>query len=138
MTVCYCSHMRVESGPDTAAWESLTLPALLAAADFVTIHVPLTPETRHLIGARELAQMRRSAILINTARGTVVDERALAAALTTGAIAGAGLDVFEHEPHVHPELSALQQVVLLPHLGSATMDARTEMAQITRLAPPTP
>ena len=74
--------------------------------------------------------MRRSAILINTARGPIVDEAALVAALRNGTIAGAGLDVFEHEPHVHPELSALPQVVLLPHLGSATMDARTEMGMM--------
>jgi glyoxylate reductase len=130
MKVCYRSHRHIESGPDTATWESLTLPALLAASDFVTIHVPLTPETRHLIGARELAQMRRSAILINTARGPVVDERALVAALTSGAIAGAGLDVFEEEPRLHPGLVALPQVVLLPHLGSATMAARVEMGMM--------
>jgi glyoxylate reductase len=127
MKVCYCSHRRVKSGPDSAGWEFLTFPALLAASDILTVHVPLTPETRHLIGARELAQMRRSAILINTARGPVLDESALAAALTNGAIAGAGLDVFEEEPRLHPGLAALQQVVLLPHLGSATMAARVEM-----------
>jgi glyoxylate reductase len=80
-----------------------------------------------LIGARELAQMRRSAILINTARGPVVDEPALVAALENGAIAGAGLDVFEEEPRLHPGLARLPQVVLLPHLGSATMAARVEM-----------
>jgi glyoxylate reductase len=127
MKVCYCSHRRVQNEPENAAWEFLTLPALLAASDILTIHVPLTPETRHLIGARELAQMRRSAILINTARGPVLDERALVAALTNGAIAGAGLDVFEDEPRLHPGLAALPQVVLLPHLGSATMAARVRM-----------
>jgi glyoxylate reductase len=127
MKVCYCSHREVPSGAGNESWEFLSLPALLAESDILTIHVPLTPETRHLIGARELAQMRRSAILINTARGPVVDEPALVAALANGAIAGAGLDVFEDEPRLHPGLAALRQVVLLPHLGSATMAARVEM-----------
>lgn len=129
MKVAYYSRGRVDSR-EAAAWKPLTLPAVLAESDILTIHVPLTSATRHLIGAQELAQMRRSAILINTARGPIVDEAALVAALRNGAIAGAGLDVFEHEPHVHPELSALPQVVLLPHLGSATMDARTEMGMM--------
>jgi glyoxylate reductase len=129
MKVAYYSRGRVDSR-ETAAWKPLTLPAVLAESDILTIHVPLTSATRHLIGAQELAQMRPSAILINTARGPIVDESALVAALRNGAIAGAGLDVFEHEPHVHPELSAFPQVVLLPHLGSATMDARVEMGMM--------
>jgi glyoxylate reductase len=87
----------------------------------------LTQETRHLIGAQELAKMRRTAILINTARGPIVDESALVAALMNGAISGAGLDVFEEEPRLHPRLATMPQVVLLPHLGSATMEARVEM-----------
>jgi len=102
----------------------------LSEADFVTIHVPLTPETHHLIGMPELTQMRRSALLINTARGPIVDETALAAALRNGTIAGAGLDVFEQEPKLHPDLARLHQVVLLPHLGSATLTTRTEMGMI--------
>ena len=126
MKVCYASRRRVDSPPG-AVWESLALPTLLAASDIVTIHVPLTKETRHLIGPQELGKMRRNAVLINTARGPIVDESALVAALTDGAIAGAGLDVFEDEPRVHPQLSSLPQVVLLPHLGSATMQARVDM-----------
>ncbi len=129
MSVIYYSRTQIDSR-EAAAWKPLALPAVLAESDILTIHVPLTSTTRHLIGAHELAQMRRSAILINTARGPIVDESALAAALRNGAIAGAGLDVFEHEPHVHPELPTLPQVVLLPHLGSATMDARVEMGMM--------
>jgi glyoxylate reductase len=127
MTVAYCSRRRVESPPGLSAWEFLPLPDLLARCDILTIHTPLTSETRRLIGARELAQMRRSAIVINTARGAIIDESALAAAVTNGVIAGAGLDVFEDEPRVDPGLSSLPQVVLLPHLGSATMATRVEM-----------
>jgi glyoxylate reductase len=127
MTVAYCSHRRVDSPPGPSAWEFLPLPDLLARCDILTIHTPLTSETRRLIGARELAQMRRSAIVINTARGAIIDESALAAAVTNGVIAGAGLDVFEDEPRVDPGLSSLPQVVLLPHLGSATMATRVEM-----------
>ena len=126
MKVCYASRRRIDNPPG-AAWEFLAVPTLLGASDIVTIHVPLAEDTRHLIGAQELAQMRRTALLINTARGPIVDEAALVAALTNGAIAGAGLDVFEDEPRLHPQLSSLPQVVLLPHLGSATMEARVEM-----------
>ena len=126
MKVCYGSRRRV-GGPGTAAWEFLPLPALLAASDIVTLHTPLTAGTHHLIGKDQLAQMRRTGILINTARGPIVDEAALVAALTDGTVAGAGLDVFEDEPRLHPRLSSLPQVVLLPHLGSATMTARVEM-----------
>jgi len=127
MKVCYCSRRRADSPSDAVAWEFLPLQALLAGSDIVTIHVPLTQETRHLIGAQELAKMRRTAILINTARGPIVDESALVAALSNGAISGAGLDVFEKEPRLHPRLATMPQVVLLPHLGSATMEARVEM-----------
>jgi glyoxylate reductase len=127
MKVCYCSRRRADSPSDAVAWEFLPLQALLAGSDIVTLHVPLTQETRHLIGAQELAKMRRTAILINTARGPIVDESALVAALSNGAISGAGLDVFEEEPRLHPRLATMPQVVLLPHLGSATMEARVEM-----------
>jgi lactate dehydrogenase-like 2-hydroxyacid dehydrogenase len=108
--------------------ERLELDDLMQTADVVSLHVPLTAETRHLIDARRLGLMRPSAFLINAARGPVVDEAALAAALEAGDIAGAGLDVFEEEPAVHPGLTALENVVLLPHLGSATVEARTAMA----------
>src|SRR4029079_8021447 len=127
MKVCYCSRRRAESPSHAVAWGFLPLQALLAGSDIVTIHVPLTQDTRHLIGAQELAKMHRTAILINTARGPIVDESALVAALSSGQISGAGLDVFEEEPRPHPRLATMPQVVLLPHLGSATMDARVEM-----------
>ncbi|MGH3264933.1 MAG: NAD(P)-dependent oxidoreductase, partial [Trebonia sp.] len=104
------------------------LDELLASADAVSLHCPFNAETRHLIGPRELGLMKPTATLINTARGPVVDEAALAAALRDGTIAGAGLDVFEREPEVHPQLLELENVVLLPHLGSATIETRTAMA----------
>ena len=101
---------------------------LLATSDVVSLHCPLTPETTHLITAERLAQMRTDAYLVNTTRGPVVDEAALAAALSAGVIAGAGLDVFEHEPEVHPGLLECENAVLIPHLGSATIETRTAMA----------
>jgi glyoxylate reductase len=107
---------------------SLPLEAVLNTADVVSLHVPLTPETRHLIDQRALARMKRSAFLVNTARGPVVDEAALVWALREHVIAGAALDVFEDEPRVHSGLSTLETVVLTPHLGSATRETRTAMA----------
>ena len=107
------------------------LSILLGEADFVSLHVPLTPQTRHLIGPHELALMKPSAYLINTARGEVVDEAALVAALRQGQIRGAGLDVYENEPHLTPGLADLENVVLLPHVGSATVETRTRMAMIS-------
>jgi glyoxylate reductase len=107
------------------SWQPLE--TLLREADFVTLHVPLTPHTRHLIGSRELEIMKDSAYLINTARGPVVDEAALVAALRQGRIRGAGLDVYEGEPELSPGLAGLENVVLLPHLGSATVETRTRM-----------
>jgi glyoxylate reductase len=101
---------------------------LLATSDVVSLHCPLTPETHHLITAERLAQMRSDAYLVNTTRGPVVDEGALAEALRSGVIRGAGLDVFEHEPEVHPLLLDLENAVLIPHLGSATIETRTAMA----------
>jgi glyoxylate reductase len=103
---------------------------LLISADIVSLHVPLTPETRHLMNRRTLARMRRSAFLVNTARGPVVDEEALAWALGERLIAGAALDVYEREPQVHPALLGLENVVLAPHLGSATRETRTAMAEL--------
>jgi glyoxylate reductase len=108
-------------------YEALPLSDLLARADVVSIHTPLTAETHHLIGRRELALMRPSAVLVNTARGPVVDEEALADALAAGTIAGAALDVFEREPEVCDRLLALENVVLCPHLGSATLETREAM-----------
>lgn len=103
---------------------------LLREADFLSLHVPLTPATHHLIGARELALMKPTAYLINTARGRVVDEAALVEALRSNEIAGAGLDVFEHEPNIHPGLLALPSVVLTPHVGTATSETRLAMAML--------
>ncbi len=100
---------------------------LLAESDFVTMHVPLLPETRHLIGAAQLARMKKTAILINTSRGPVVDEAALAQALAAGTIAAAGLDVYEREPEIHPGLLQVQNVVLAPHIASASIATRTKM-----------
>jgi len=116
----------------TAALEAERLPLdeLLARADVISLHCPLTPETRHLIGAAELARMKPSAVLVNAARGPVVDEPALAEALAAGEIAAAGLDVYEHEPRVEPALLGLENVVLSPHLGSATVETRTAMAEL--------
>ena len=106
------------------------LDELLRTADVVTLHTPLTPETHHLIGARELRLMRRDAVLVNTTRGPVVDEAALVEALRAGEIAGAALDVFEREPEVAPALLELENVVLAPHLGSATLEAREAMGML--------
>ena len=105
----------------------LPLEELLATADVVSLHCPLSAETRHLIDAAALGRMQPSAFLVNTTRGPVVDEAALAEAVRAGTIAGAGLDVFEHEPEVHPALLDLENVVLIPHLGSATVETRTAM-----------
>lgn len=104
------------------------LETLLQESDFVSLHVPLTESTHHLIGAAQFDVMKESAILINTARGPVVDEKALVWALKTGKIAGAGLDVYEHEPDFEPELAEMDNVVMVPHIGSASVATRTKMA----------
>ncbi len=117
--------------PETAAAPGVTivrtLDALLQQSDVVSLHCPSTPSTRHLMGAAQFAKMKRTAYLVNTARGDVVDEAALVAALEARAIAGAGLDVFEAEPTVHAGLLAREDVVLLPHLGSNTRETREAM-----------
>lgn len=104
------------------------LETLLKESDYISIHTPLTPKTRHLISEKEFALMKPTSILINTSRGPVVDEQALVEALKTRTIWGAGLDVFENEPHVNPELFKLDNVVMTPHIGTATSDARRDMA----------
>jgi glyoxylate reductase len=109
---------------------SIALDELLGAADVVSLHVPLTDDTRHLIGERELGLMKPTAYLVNTSRGPVVDEAALARALAAGRIAGAALDVFEREPDVEPALLELDSVVLAPHLASATHEAREAMGML--------
>lgn len=106
------------------------MDALLARADFVSLHVPLLPETRHLIDAAALKKMKRTAILVNSSRGPVIDEGALVSALRAGTIAGAGLDVYENEPQLTPGLTQLDNVVLLPHIGSASHATRGKMAEI--------
>jgi glyoxylate reductase len=108
----------------------MSLDELLVSSDVVSIHTPGTPQTRHMIDRRALARMKRSAFLVNTARGTIVDEDALVWALGEHLIAGAALDVFEKEPVVHPGLLPLENVVLVPHLGSATRETRTAMADL--------
>ncbi|HZO75511.1 MAG TPA: D-glycerate dehydrogenase [Ktedonobacteraceae bacterium] len=129
MQVLY--HNRQRLAPEEEAAYHLTyvsMDELLQQSDFVSIHTPYTPDTHHLIGRRELALMKPTAILINTARGPIVDEKALVQALQTKEIAGAGLDVFEREPTIEPELLTMEQVVLLPHIGSASLKTRTLMA----------
>jgi glyoxylate reductase len=131
MTIGYSN--RSEADPAVTAEldaERLSLDELLATSDVVSLHCPYSPETHHLIGPSQLTSMRNTAYLINTARGPVVDEAALVNALERGELAGAGLDVFEHEPEVHPGLLDRDDVVLIPHLGSATIETRTAMATL--------
>jgi glyoxylate reductase len=103
---------------------------LLAESDFLSLHVPLLPETRHCIGAEEFKKMKKTAVLVNTSRGPVVDEAALAKALQDGEIFAAGIDVFEEEPKVHPDLMKCENAVIIPHLGSASWETRSRMAEI--------
>ena len=110
--------------------EYLSLDRLLATSDVVSLHCPLTPETHHLIDQKALTKMKRTAYLINTARGPVVDEAALAWGLQQRLIAGAALDVYEKEPEVHPDLLRLENVMLIPHIASATTETRTAMADL--------
>ena len=120
-------HSRHDTG--LAGWVG-GLDELLAASDIVSLHVPLTTDTRHLIDARRLGLMKPDAVLVNTSRGPVVDEEALAAALDEGTIFAAGLDVYEREPEVHPRLLAAPRTVLLPHIGSASQATRQRMARL--------
>jgi glyoxylate reductase len=122
--------MRIVHTRGSGPYEELPLDRLLTKADVVSLHVPLTPETRHLIGVRELALMRPNAVLVNVSRGPVVAEAALVEALAEGRIAGAALDVYEHEPEVSAGLIELENVVLLPHLGSSTHAAREGMGML--------
>lgn len=107
-----------------------SLEELLQESDFVSIHCPANSQTHHLIAASQLALMKKSAFLINSSRGSIVDESALYSALSQGQIAGAGLDVFEHEPQIHPGLLTLENVLLLPHIGSASLETRGAMARM--------
>ena len=129
MRVLYCGpHRLPEDEEKTIGFEFCPFDDLIAQSDFVSLHAALLPETRHLVGEREFRRMKPTAFFINTARGAIVDEAALARALETGEIAGAGLDVFEHEPEIEPALLTLPNVVLTPHLGSAARDVRERMA----------
>jgi glyoxylate reductase len=131
MRLAYTGRNRASAEVESAlAARFLPLEELLGEADVVSLHCPLTERTRHLIDDRALGLMKPPAILVNTSRGPVVDEKALARALHSGQIAGAALDVFEHEPEVEPDLLDLDNVVLIPHLGSATVETRTAMAEL--------
>ncbi len=129
MTVLYYDPVITdEQARELLPARQVNLATLLAESDFVSVHTPLTPETTHLIGEAELRSMKRSAYLINTSRGPVLDEAALARELAAGTIRGAALDVYEREPEVHPGLLHLDNVLLTPHIASATVTTRTRMA----------
>lgn len=130
MRVLYWSKNRKEQWEEQFGLEYQPLDTLLQTADFVSLNVALTPETHHLIGEKEFSLMKNTAILVNTARGPVVDEAALAAALREKKIWAAGLDVYENEPEVHPDLLKLDNVILAPHVGSGTIDTRAKMAEM--------
>jgi glyoxylate reductase len=131
MTVTYTNRTAVAPELEVALGaERLDLDELLGTSDIVTINCPYSSETHHLIGAEQFELMRSTAFLVNTARGPIVDEAALVEALRSGAIAGAGLDVYEHEPLLEPGLDELDNVVLIPHLGSATFETRAAMATL--------
>jgi glyoxylate reductase len=131
MRVLYWTPRRKpESEEREAGLIFVPLDQLLRESDYVSVHSPLNAQTCHQIGARELGLMKKTAFIVNTARGPVIDEAALVRALKAGKIAGAGLDVFEHEPKVSAELKRMKNIVLNPHLGSATVEVREEMANI--------
>jgi glyoxylate reductase len=129
MDILYASPREAPGAAEVGA-QRVPLDTLFEHADFVSLHCPLTAETRGLVDARRIARMKRSAVLVNTARGALVDEAALADALRRGAIAGAGLDVYVHEPAIDPALLDEERVVLAPHIGSATTRARTRMGEL--------
>lgn len=131
MKVKYWNRTRLsEEDEHREGWEYVSLDELLQTTDFISLHVAFSPDTHHLISQRELKMMKPNAVLINTARGAVVDEKALVSALKEGEIWGAGLDVFEHEPLVDRDLLTMSNVVLLPHLGSASFATRTKMGMM--------
>lgn len=131
MRIVYCSRSAGAPGPAHELEASrMELDELLAEADVVSVHCPYSDATHHLIGAAQLSRMKKTSYLINTARGPILDEAALVAALTSGTIAGVGLDVFEKEPTVHEGLLDLDNAVLVPHLGSATVETRNAMASL--------
>jgi glyoxylate reductase len=130
MSVCYATRADSAASSVAPSWLRLPFEEVLAQSDFISLHVPLTADTHHLIGPAEFRRMQPTAFLINTSRGAVVDEAALVEAVRGGLIAGAGLDVYEREPDLHPGLRELRQVVILPHLGSATLSTRIRMGMV--------
>src|ERR687893_1467705 len=128
MEILYHNRSRNEETEEELGARYVGLEELLRESDFVSIHTPLTEDTRHLISERELGLMKETAVLVNTSRGPVVDEAALADALAEGRIFAAGLDVYEEEPKVHPKLLELENAVLAPHVGSASIETRDKMA----------
>ncbi len=129
-TLYWTPRRKPESEEREAGLEYVPYDRLLSESDFVSVHAPLNAETRHLVGERELRLMKPTAFLVNSSRGPIVDEKALVRALAERRIAGAGLDVYENEPLVEPELLAMQNVVLTPHLGSAVTELRESMANV--------
>jgi glyoxylate reductase len=130
LEVAYHDMRRNEEAERDLGVRYLELDELLQTCDFVSVHAPLTEETRHLVGEKELESMKETSVLVNTSRGPVVDEAALAEALAEGRIFAAGLDVYEEEPKVHPRLLELENVVLAPHIGSASIETRDKMAAL--------
>ena len=128
MEILYAGRSRKEEAEEEFDARYLELDELLQECDFISIHTPLTEETTHLIGTEELGKMKTQAVLVNTSRGPLIDESALADALENGNIFAAGLDVYEEEPKVHPKLLELENVVLAPHIGSASIETRDRMA----------
>lgn len=129
--IVYCRRKDLPDASTSA--QRVSFDELIATSDIVSIHTPLSPETHHMFDGGVIAKMKRGSYLVNTARGPVVDERALADALESGHLAGAALDVYENEPQVEPRLLTMPHVVLLPHLGSATLETRMEMARLAAM-----
>lgn len=131
MDICYYNRRRLDEKIEKELGASYnTLEELLEKSDVVSLNVPLTEETYHLIGKEELDRMKPTAFIVNTARGAVIDEQVLVKYLQEGRISGAGLDVFEHEPKIPQELLKMDRVVLTPHIGTSTLEARTHMAEV--------
>jgi glyoxylate reductase len=130
MRLLYWSPREKREAEREFGMKRVSLDELLRESDFVSMHPPLNPQTHHMISDKQFALMKPTAYIINTARGALIDEKALVRVLKKKKIAGAGLDVFEHEPKIHADLKRMKNVVLNPHLGSATVEVREEMANI--------